>query len=217
MANIVTLTDVHTHLQIPTGNTTYDTVLQWMMNAADEVIRFECDDILPKLYDERYDGGDFAIHTRHIPIYRVLNVEEGWGWINYELDFQEVNAAPDTEGIFGYSIDSYENGEISRRSAGNVNIPFVGGQKNIHITYEAGVADIPGNVFLAELELVAHWFQNTQLRGLSMTGTTQFAYDATSGAAYTRDTESGEQNFNIGVPFRILELIKSHRHMPYIA
>lgn len=214
--NIVTLAQVHTHLQIPTLNTTYDTEIQWLINAADEVIRYECDDILPKIYDQSYDGGDFSIHLRNIPILRVLNVEEGWGWINYELDFQEVNAPGSIQGIFGYSIDSYANGEISRRSAGNVNIPFVGGTKNIRVVYEAGEATVPGNVFLAELELIAHWFQNSQIRASAQAGT-NVMYDATSGQSYTRDTESGDQNINLGVPFRILEMIKSHRHMPFIA
>lgn len=215
-ANIVTLANVHTFLQIPTGNTTYDAVLQWLINGADEVIKFECDDILPKVYDEFYDGGDFVIRTRHLPILSVENVEESWGWINYELDYQQVNADPATTGMFGYSIDSYENGEISRRSVASVQVPFRPGTKNIHINYRAGEATVPGNVFLAELKLIQHWFANSQLRAAAVAGA-NLQYDATQGQSYTRDTESGEQNINIGVPLAILEELKSHRHMPIIA
>jgi hypothetical protein len=43
------------------------------------------------------------------------------------------------------------------------------------------------------------------------------AYDAVEGALYSRDTESGTQNINVGVPYRILEMLKSYRHMPFIA
>lgn len=216
MANIVTLAQVHTHLRIPATYTADDGILQYLMNAADEVIRFECDEILPNTYVERHDGGDFRIYTRRIPVIRVANIEEGWGWVNYELDFQEVNAAPKGTGMFGYSIDSFENGEISRRSFGSVNIPFFKGTKNILIEYSAGEEPIPGNIILAELELIAHWYQNALVRSVALSGS-NMQYDATQGAVYSRDTESGIQNLNIGVPYRILELLKSHRHRPIIA
>lgn len=218
MGNIVTLTEVKTHLRIPNPSqaSTDDTALQWFINAADEVIKFECDDILPQLYTENHDGGDFYLFTWHVPVLEVLNVEEGWGWINYELDFAEVNAPPQATSMFAYSIDDPDTGQISRRSAGNVQIPFRPGTGNIQIQYRAGENAIPGNVFLAELELIAHWWQNSQLRGVTMSGL-NLQYDTTVGALYSRDTESGIQNINIGVPYRILELIKGHRHRPIIA
>lgn len=218
MANIATLEDVKTYLRYPNPSDTSsdDAAIQWFMNAADEVIKFECGDILPQVYDEMHDGGEFSITTWRKPILRVMNVEEGWGWIDYELDFQEVNANPKVTGMFGYSIDNYETGIISRRSFGNVNIPFMWGTKNIHVVYEAGETNVPGNVFLADLELIAHWWQNSQLRAVALAGT-NVAYDAVEGALYSRDTESGVQNINIGVPYRILEMIKGHRHDPFFA
>jgi hypothetical protein len=218
VANIVQLSDVRTHLRFPNPDnpSTEDTVLQWFINAADEVLSFECDNILPTLYSERYDGGDLLIHTREVPILEVLNVEEGWGWINYELDFVDVNSPAPTTSMFAYSIDSMAEGQISRRSAGNVQIPFIPGTANIFIQYKAGESSIPGNVFLAELELIAHWYQNSQLRAVAMAGA-NVAYDAVAGSMYSRDTESGVQNINIGVPYRILEMIKAHRHRPIIA
>jgi hypothetical protein len=69
---------------------------------------------------------------------------------------------------------------------------------------------------LAELELIAHWWQNSQLRAVAMAGT-NIGYDTVEGAIYSRDTESGTQNMNIGVPYRILEMLNSHRHLPIIA
>jgi hypothetical protein len=146
----------------------------------------------------------------------VQNVEEGWGWLNYELDYVEVNSPAPAFSMFAYSIDNYENGELSRRSAGNVQIPFRPGQDNIRVEYTSGMQSVPAAVFLAELELIAHWWQNSQLRAVAMGGA-NVAYDAVEGALYSRDTESGSQNINIGVPYRILEMIKGNRHMPYIA
>jgi hypothetical protein len=214
--NIVTLAEVHTYLQIPTQITNYDTVLQWLINAADKVIEFECDDILPKVISEHHDGGDFVIFLRRLPILEVLNVEEGWGWINYELDFAEVNSPAPSTSMFAYSIDSPATGQISRRSAGNVQIPFRPGTANIFVQYKVGEEAVPGDIFLAEQELIAHWFQNSQIRAVAQAGT-NVQYDSTQGALYSRDTETGNQNINIGVPFRILEMIKGHRHMPFFA
>ena len=218
MTNIVQLSDVRRHLRFPNPDqpNSEDESLQWFINAADEVIEFECDDILPKLLSEHYDGGDYIIHTRHVPILEVLNVEEGWGWINYELDFVDVNSPAPTTSMFAYSIENTEEGQISRRSAGNVQIPFIPGTGNIFIQYKAGEATVPGNVFLAELELIAHWYQNSQLRAVAMAGT-NVGYDTVAGQIYSRDTESGVQNINIGVPYRILEMLKAHRHRPIIA
>ena len=217
MANIVSLTDVKTHLRYPNPMqpSPDDPAIQKFINAADEVIKFECDDILPKLYSEYYDGGDFSVFLRHLPLLSIENVEEGWGWTNFELDYVEVNSPPPYS-LFAYSIDDYPNGEISRRSAGNVQIPFRPGQSNIYVQYRAGEQEIPGNIILAELELVAHFWQNSQLRAMTVAGA-NLAYDVVTGAAYSRDTESGVQNVNIGVPIRILELLKAHRHRPIIA
>lgn len=218
MANIVSLTDVKTHLRYPnpTAANADDAALQKFINAADECIEFECDDILPKTFDETYDGGDTQIFTRHLPILEVLSVQEGWGYLTYELDFVEVNSPGPVFSMFAYSIDNPETGQISRRTAGNVLIPFRAGESNIAITYRVGDAVIPGAIILAELELIAHWWQNSQLRAVTMAGA-NLAYDTVTGAAYSRDTESGNQNINVGVPYRILEMIKSRRHMPFIA
>jgi hypothetical protein len=217
VANVVTLQQVKTWLRYPApaSPNSDDAAIQLVINAADQVLEYECDDIMPHRRDEYYDGGDFKIHLRHVPILSVQNIEEGWGYLNYELDYQPVNS-PGPFSLFAYSIDNLQEGEISRRTAGNVNIPFRNGQDNIRIEYTSGEATVPAVVVLAELELIAHWWQNSQLRATAMAGT-NISYDAVAGQAYTRDTEAGTQNLNIGVPYRILEMLKSHRHRPIIA
>ena len=218
MANIVTLQDVRTQLRYPNPSqpSNDDVQLQWFINAADEVIEYECDDILPHRFDEYYDGGDCEVFLRHTPLLSVQNVEEGWGWINYELDYVESNSPGAVFSMFAFSVDGHSFGKITRRTAGNVVIPFRPGTDNIRVQYTTGEAAVPGTVFLAELELIAHWWQNSQLRAMAVAGT-NIGYDAVSGSAYTRDTESGTQNLNIGVPFRILEQLKAHRRRPIIA
>lgn len=217
MSNIVTLAQVRTHLRYPNPQqpSSDDVALQIFINAADECIEYECDDILPQRHDEYYDGGDSEIFLRHKPILSVQNVEEGWGFINYELDYQEANS-PGPFSMFAYSVSNEELGQITRRSAGNVVIPFRPGTDNIHVQYTSGLAQPRYSLILGSLELIAHLWQNSQLRAVALAGT-NVGYDAVSGAAYTRDTESGSQNLNIGIPYRILEMIKSNRRTPIIA
>lgn len=213
MSVLVTLVDVKQHLRIPVTNSTEDYALQGFIDAAEDVIKTECGDILPRHYDENYDGGRPVIYLRHRPVLSVENVEEGWGWYNYELDFQEVNTQP-AGSMFAYSIDSTDAGTISRRSAGNVMIPFVKGEKNIRVTYTAGRQRVPGSVRLAALELIAHWFQGSQLRSSAVNAAGQ-AYDAIEGERYSRGG-SDITGMNYGVPYRILELLKPFRRLPII-
>jgi hypothetical protein len=212
MADLVTLIDAKQHLRIPPTNSNEDYALQGFIYAAEDVIRAECGDVMPKHYDESYDGGNTVIYLRHRPILSVENVEEGWGWYNYELDYQQVNTQP-AGSIFAFSIDAPEAGAISRRSAGNVVIPFVPGVKNIRVLYTAGRSQIPGSVRLACLELIAHWFQSSQLRATANnSGAT--AYDAVEGERFSRGADFAGLNY--GVPFRVLELLKPYRRLPII-
>lgn len=212
MADLVTLSDVKQHLQIPPTNTTYDYQFQGFIYACEDVIRAECGDIMPRHYDEYYDGGNYVLYLRHRPILSIENVEEGWGWLNHELDYQQVNTVP-AGNVYAYSIDAPEAGAISRRSAGNVVIPFVPGMKNIRVIYTAGRQTIPGTIRLASLELIAHWFQSSQLRSVAANAGEQ-AYDAVEGERYSRAPDAAGLNY--GVPYRILELLKPYRHLPII-
>lgn len=211
MADVVTLADVRAHLRIPAANTQDDTMLQGFISAATDVIRTECGDVVPTSYEDTHDGGRCYIFLRHIPVLSVENITEGWGYQDYDLDFQEVNVQP-SGSTFAYSIDSHVSGRISRRSAGNVVIPFVPGYSNIVVRYTAGRKTVPGAVRLAGLELVGHWYQNSQLRAQMAAG--QYVnYDSVN-EDFTR--ASGITMMNQGVPWRVIELLKPYRHMPYI-
>lgn len=206
---IVSLDDVLAHLRYTPDNTADDAQLTGFMTAATNVIQHECGQVVPQQFDEYYDGGDYAISLRNVPILSVANVEEGWGWTNYELTYVQVNSQRATE-IFAYSIDDPTLGIISRRSGGNVNIRFMNGSGNIRVTYTAGRPEVPGALRLAALELVAHWWQGSQMRALQYQSN---GYDALD-VDFSR-TLGGTQ-FNSGVPYRVLELIRPYRHTPFI-
>lgn len=211
MADVVSLIDAKNHLRIPPTDTSNDLALMGFIAAADDVIEAECGIVMPKRFDESYDGGEYVIYLRNRPVLSVQQVQEGWGWINYDLDYQQVNTVPAGD-MFAYSVDSPDAGGISRRSAGNVSIPFVPGRKNIRVWYTAGRHTVPGSVRLAALELIAHWWQNSQLRAMAGSQLYQ-SYDAVN-EDFTR--ASGVSSINSGLPYRVIELLKRHRRLPII-
>lgn len=209
--DVVTLQDVKAHLRMPQTETTDDMALMGFIAAVDDVVEMECGAIIPRHYDEFYDGGGYWIYLRNRPVLSVENVEEGWGWWNYELDYQPVNTVP-AGSMFAYSLDAPIIGGITRRSAGNVQIPFIPGTKNIRVQYTAGRSSIPPSIRLAALEIIAHWYQNSQLRSMA-NGSSYTSYDSIN-EDWTRST--GITSINAGIPNRVLELLKRTRRIPVI-
>jgi hypothetical protein len=213
MTNVVTLDEVRTHLRYPIADTQDDGAFQLYMDAADQAIRRECGDIVPQTYDDYYDGGTTSIFLIHTPILSVEGVEEGWGTANYVLDQVQVNTVG-SGSMFAYSIDNEETGIITRRTAGNVVIPFMRGSSNIRVTYTAGRLPVPSVIKLATLELIAFWWQNSQQRAFQQT--TQYGYGAVDQDAARSGPSAGEITMNLGVPWKIIEMIKAYRSAPII-
>ncbi len=162
---IITLAEARAHLRYPPGNTEDDQAIEGFISAAEDVVQTECGDIIPHEYDENQNGGNRSLYTYHKPILAVSNVEEGWGWVNYELDYVQVNSpAGSVQSMYAYSIDDSDAGLITRRSAGNIAIPFFPGVDNIRVIYTAGRQEVPGAIRLFCLELVAYWWQGSQQR-----------------------------------------------------
>lgn len=212
MTNIVTLDEVRSHLQYPVTNTQDDAALQFHIEAADDAIRKECGEVVPQIYDENYDGGVQQLFLRHVPVISIEAIQEGQGFANFSLD----NVQPNTLGtgsMYAYSLDDAENGEITRRTAGNVVTRFFPGMSNIRITYTAGRTPVPAIIRLAELELIAFWWQNSQERSSQQASPTGF------GAVDQEIPRSGAATYtsiNQGIPWRIIEMIKAYRAGPII-
>ena len=206
MSDIATLAEVKQYLRYPdpTGVSDDDALLQVFMDSADEVIRRYCGEILTATYDEWYSGGDVMIQLRHFPVASIQTLEENWGFFTYELTEQPGDSDPSVTSLWAYSLDQPDNGIVTRRSVGNVVIPFVNPSNgdNIRVKYTTGVASIPGNVTHGWLDLIAHWWQNTQQRSTG-TGTT---YEAMG-------TQPG---YLAGVPYRIIEILEGAKRAPII-
>ena len=213
MANIISLDELRRHLRYPAADTQDDAALQFHIDAADEVMRKECGDNVPQQYLENYDGGYDAIYLNHKPVLSVENVREGWGFANYDLDFIEVDTLPGVTSMFAYSLDAPNVGMITRRTAGNINIKFMRGVSNIQVLYTAGRDPIPPVIKLAECELIAHWWTNSQMRTSGQA--TGSAFDAVN-QDFPRSGATLFTPINQGVPYRILEMIKVYRSEPII-
>jgi hypothetical protein len=213
---IASLATIKQYLRIPNPLTPNadDATITIMMSAAQEVIERELGRIVAKtITGERHNGGGADIYLRELPVLFVSNVEEGWGYYNQELNDQEVNQIPALS-LWAYSLDNPAEGLISRRGPGNVKVPFVSGANNVRVDYTAGRTTIPNNAVMAFCELVAFWYQNSQLRTAnSGANTAQTAFGAIN-ADYTRST--GDTSFNQGVPEGILELLKPNRRRPVV-
>jgi hypothetical protein len=212
MANIVTLDEVRTHLRYPITDTIDDAALQFHIEAADDALRKECGEVIPHTYDETYDGGDTTLFLNHTPILSVEGIQEGWGFANYDLDNVQSNTL-NSASQYAYSIDNEETGQITRRTGGNVVIRFMPGTANIRVTYTAGRYPVPALIKLAELELIAFWWQNSQERASAQATATGF------GAVDQEIPRSGSATYtsiNQGIPWRIIEMIKVYRSGPII-
>lgn len=224
--SIVSLDQARAHLRFPAAYTQDDNLLLTYIAGADDVMQFHCGDVIPTMQDEYYSGGDRLIYLRQKPVLSVEQIIEGWGWINWILDMVQVDSgtnvpspgtgttsALSSTSMFAYSIDIPEEGVISRRTAGNISIPFMQGVDNIHITYTTGRTPVPGVIILAELELIAHWWQSSQQRGYG-TGASA-TYDTTE-AEFDRPVAGAGLNPMAGVPYRILEMIRPYKREPII-
>lgn len=212
MANVVTLDEVRRHLRYPAADTQDDAALQLFMDAADQVMVKECGANVAIQYNEYYNGGNSAIFLHNAPVLSVELIEEGWGFSTFVLDYVQVDS-PVVSTNFAYSIDDAETGYISRRTSGNVLIPFQAGTSNIHVVYTAGRNPIPPIIRLAELELIAHWWQGSQQRSPGA-GANQFSYDTVNQDFPRSGPAAGIIPINQGIPYRIIEMIKPYRSPP---
>ena len=213
MAGIVTLDQVRAHLRYPPADTADDLHLQIYIDAADEVMRRETGNNVPQLFDESYDGGETSIFLWNTPIISIESIEEGWGFATFELDYVQANS-PVVSTQYAYSIESEQDGYITRRSSGNVVVPFVPGTGNIRVVYTAGRNPVPPIIQLAELELIAEWWQGAMQRSAQQTS--QYGYAAIDQDMARSGPAAGVVMPTYGVPYRILEMIKPYRAAPII-
>lgn len=213
ITEIASLASVKQFLRIPNPDQANadDATIQMLMDAATAAIEREVGHVVRKnITAERHSGGTAEIFLREVPVLQVRNVEEGWGYYNWELDDQEVNSQVALS-IWAYSLDDPVSGWLTRRAAGNVLTPFVRGRNNIRVDYVVGREVLPVNAELAFCTLVSMWYRNTQLRTNNGGSAVFNAVDQDF------DRRDGTEGANYGVPTFIIEMLKNDRRDPIFA
>ena len=231
--SIIELSQARSWLRFPNPNepSSDDGLIYTIIGAVEQVLEFHAGVCSVKTYTENYDGGDCSIWLRHPPLVSVNEVRESWGIYTVTLDYQDAQTGPELFGVSGgansaqaassiyaYSIDDYEVGMITRRTIGNVALPFAPGVRSVQVTYRAGREVMTPALTLAAMELTAHIYQAALQRGVSMSGV-NLQYDASVGQLWSRDdSDQGSMSAFVGVPYRVLQLIESEKvKLPAIA
>jgi len=184
---IITLAEAKAFLNITVA--TFDTELTDFVAAASQVIVNRIGPVAGSpTVSEWHDGGSERLMLRQQgPIQSVTTVAESYGTVTYTLTQVTLDASPAVT-AYGYTVD-LDHGLIVRRASG-VAVPFASGIQNVHVTYVAGYATVPGDIKHATELLLKHMWE-TQ-RGSSRPGS---GPDQTS--AYT-------------LPYRVEEILAVH-------
>lgn len=229
-STIVSLQDVKAWLRNPNPSapSADDAAIQRVIDAAQLLVEGKVGITVPRLFDEYYNGGNYKIWLRRTPVLEIVSVTESYGPVSFNLEDQPPTTGAIIDGtgnepaqtpavhLWAYSLDVPGIGEVTRRGPLNTPFPFVPGDRNIRVTYWAGRDPITASIQVATMELVAHLWQNSQLRSMAMSN--QFVqYDTVSGIASERPDTS--QAFWVGVPKRIIGLLEADmgERLPVIA
>jgi hypothetical protein len=137
--------------------------VQGVIDAATAFVEFETGPIVPRTYtNEVHSGGGPTIVLLNPPILSIASVVEYVGQTGYTLTQCELGTVT---GQYSFSLDDAEAGIICRRFNGGIAGAFLGGFRNISVTYTAGRTSVPGDVRMAALEDIRGLFTQTQYGG----------------------------------------------------
>lgn len=153
--------------------------------------------VAPTTFDRRFDGwsgwNGAYLELPYYPVLEITSVIEYWG-VSGPHDL--VESTP-TAQVDGWQCE-YLTGRLIRVFPGNVQKPWFPGSRNVEVVWVAGYNPVPPTIRTATLELVAHWWANTQQQSaLRLPGETvsdEFEPAETSGPF-------------AGVPLRIIDLL----------
>lgn len=117
--------------------------------------------IPPTSYTYRFDGwatwtGAY-IELPYYPVLEITSVIEYWGVSGPHV----LDESFPTDQIDGWQCE-YPVGRLIRVFPGNVQKPWFPGSRNVEVSWTAGYNPIPGRYRMATLELIKHWWTNTQ-------------------------------------------------------
>jgi hypothetical protein len=166
IAPVLTVGEFKAHASI-TG-TADDAEIAAFIASATAILEGLCGPIYPRVITgEAHNAGARQIWTDFAPIISVSTLTEMWGLTQYTLTAQPVGSSTN---MFGYTIDDYREGRITRRGTASISVPFgyasgTGSSIStgtVQISYTAGRANPSANVQLALKELTRYLWQQVK-------------------------------------------------------
>lgn len=206
-ATLVSLPDLKEYLNIDHSDRSRDSKLLRYVEAVTPVIESMAGPIVPRVYEEWHDGGQYFVRVRRrpstaygtSPILDLVACSEFRGPIEFAL---KVVADPGHGDTYSCMLDA-RTGEVTRRTAGGGVIAFPPMAKSVHVVYRAGQAKVPANVNEATLELIRVNYQTTQQVG--------------RGRFTVADEQDTGPALGFFVPRRVRELLQPNRRHPSLA
>ena len=154
--------DVKPWLQIPINNVQGDSRLQLLIDGTCQWAQRRIGQpIAPTTFQRRFDGWNgwngAYIELPYYPILEVQQVIEYWGFSGPHY----LSEQTPTNQVDGYQV-VYELGRLTRAFPGLVQKPWFPGSRNIEVTWVSGYNPVPADIKMATLEMIAHWWRNTQ-------------------------------------------------------
>jgi hypothetical protein len=166
---LVSLGDAKDVLLVPASDHSHDAKILQFIRAVQVVVESRVGAVVPRVFDEWYDGGHPAVRLRYrpstalgtTPLLILLACSEYIGPIEWPL---AVISSPDQGQMYSCMLD-VPTGTVVRRTAGGAVQAFAGGPQAVHVVYQAGQSQTPANVYEGTLELLREHYQQTQQVG----------------------------------------------------
>lgn len=171
---VVALPVVKKVLNIQDNDHSRDAELLDIIQSVAPLVEAETGPIVPKLYDEWYDGGSPTIALHHDPsagfgsnpYLQVVAASEYRGPVEYPL---ALVASPALGSIYSLMVVP-QYATVTRRTAAGRTLAFMPGHESVHIVYKSGQNPIPAAIQRATIEYVRtlyRWPQQTGQGSLS--------------------------------------------------
>lgn len=207
-AQLVGLPDVKDYLNLPANDRIHDAKLIRFIHAVRPLIENITGPIIPTTFTEWHDGGQYFIQIRRrpstapgtSPVLTLNSISEYIGPTEYPLT---IVTDPAHGSIYSAMLDP--TGRIVRRTAGGGVIGFNPMADAVVVSYTAGQAVTPPNVYEAALEAIRINYQTTQQVGRGRR--TEADEPETTGMA----------PLGFFLPRRVRELLSPNRRAPSVA
>jgi hypothetical protein len=154
---LISLSDLRDTLNIAPSDTTGNAKLRRFIQSATKVVEHITGPMLGQSCTEYFDGNRPMIVLSARWIQSITTITEVLGTTLFTLTEQPLGGSYTQ---YGYTWDKSTN-TIIRRSSG-ITFWFPPGDRNVTVTYEAGISPLPQDISDAAGDIIQHWWDHGQ-------------------------------------------------------